>query len=890
MKRYSFAFLCLLLVVARVCVVAQQTGQTPAYKNPSLSVDERVNDLISRMTLKEKISQLAHTADAVPRLGIPEYDWWNEGLHGVARAGNATVFPQAIGMAAMFDEPLMFKIADVISTEFRAKYKANVHADGSTDWYKGLTIWSPNINIFRDPRWGRGQETYGEDPYLTSRLGLAFVKGLQGSDPKYLKTVATPKHYAVHSGPELTRHYVDVPVSKHDMADTYLPAFRATVMDGKAESVMCAYNAVNGEPACANKVLLQDYLRGAWGFKGYVVSDCAAIEDVFTGHKFTKTMEEGAAVSFQVGTDLICGMPPQSRVKLEKEALEKAVQDGIITEAVIDQSLRRLFSARFRLGMFDPPSMNPYDKIGPKDFDTEANRQLALTAAQKSLVLLKNTNSFLPLKKKYNTIAVVGPNADSEDALIGNYAGTPSHPVTILAGIRARFPESKIIYAKGIGLTGPATDPIPTEYLFTDISRKENGLKAEYFTNIKLEGEPVLRRTDKLLNFEWMYEGVPGYPNLVKNFSTRWTGVLVPPKTGEYLIGFTGEDGYRVWLDDKVVVEDWTPHRPASTVTTHISLEAGRVYNVKIEYFQLIRAAEAKLIWSILGEPEKQAAEAVKSADLVLAAMGLSPRIEGEEMKVNAEGFSGGDRTKIDLPAPQQKFLESIHALGKPIVLVLGGGSALAVNWADRNLPAIIQAWYPGGQGGTAVAQLLAGDFSPSGRLPVTFYKSLQELLPFDDYSMANRTYRYFKGDPLYPFGFGLSYTSFGYRNLRVNTGSTPTNGNVSVSVEVANTGQRAGEEVVQLYLSSSAAGAPLRALAGFQRVQLNPGQKKMVSFNIDNRQLSVVDENGKHRVLPGEVKVWVGGGQPVTRPGLARPNGLESHFVITGEAVTLPD
>lgn len=889
MKKAKLVVAGLLCVVVSCWSFAQdKSADNAPYKNPSLPIEKRVDDLISRMTLHEKISQVAHTADAIPRLGVPEYDWWNEGLHGVARAGNATVFPQAIGMAAMFDEPLMHDIADVISTEFRAKYYANLGPDGSARWYRGLTIWSPNINIFRDPRWGRGQETYGEDPFLTSRLGVAFVRGLQGNDPKYLKTVATPKHYAVHSGPESTRHHVNVNVSLHDMNDTYLPAFRATVMDAKAESVMCAYNAINGEPACANKVLLQDYLRGKWAFKGYVVSDCAAIADIFTGHKFTKTMEEGAAVAFQTGNDLICGTPVQDRVRFEREALEKAVQQGIVKEAVIDQALRRLFSARFRLGMFDPQSMVPYSSIKPTEFDTDAHRELALKAARESLVVLKNANDFLPLKQTYKTIAVIGPNADSVDALVGNYNGTPSHPVTIFAGIQKRFTQSSVVYSPGTGLTGPATRVVPSDVLYTDETRKEHGLKGEYFPNVNLEGAAVMTRVDRNIDFAWGDSGVS--PQLLKNYSVRWTGVLVSPETADYQLGFTGEDGYRVWLDGKLVVEDWTAHRPASTLLNKVHLEAGRAYSLKIEYYQVVRLSEARLIW---GSPHawQDAIDAARSADLVVIALGLSPRIEGEEMKVEADGFSMGDRTKIDLPAPQQKLLEEVYALGKPTVLVLMGGSAVAVNWADEKLPAIIEAWYPGGQGGAAVAEALAGDFSPAGRLPVTIYKSVDQLPPFEDYSMAKRTYRYFDGEPLYPFGYGLSYTKFEYRNPRLDRKSAAAGkATVKVTVDVANTGKMDSDEVVQLYVTRpGVAGAPIRALAGFQRVHIPHGQVKTVTFTLADRQLSVVDEKGIRRVTAGPVKVWVGGGQPLARTGLLKPAGVKQQFTITGEA-TLPD
>ena len=746
MKNTTICILSVLCAVLSLPSLAQQTDR-PAYRNPQLPVAARAKDLVSRMTLEEKVSQLGHTADAIPRLGIPQYDWWNEGLHGVARAGTATVFPQAIGMAAMFDEPLMHRIAGVIGTEFRAKYAEKVHPDGSTDWYRGLTVWSPNINIFRDPRWGRGQETYGEDPYLTSRLAVAFITGLQGNDARYLQTVATAKHFAVHSGPESTRHTVDVQASKHDMEDTYLPAFRASIMEAKVGSVMCAYNSLNGQPACANDDLLKTHLRADWGFKGYVVSDCGAVVDIFAGHHYAKTMEEGAADAFRAGTDLICGVPPQQRVKTEKDALEKAVRQGLLPESNLDQALQRLYEARFRLGLFDPPASVPYSKIAAAENDTAAHRQLALQAARESIVLLKNSGALLPLKKTYSTIAVIGPDADNLDALVGNYNGDPSKPVTLLTGIKQRFAPAKVIYAIGTGLTGPAE-----------------------------------------------------------------------------------------------------------------------------------------------GQAEQEAMAAVHQADVVIMALGLSPRIEGEEMRVSLEGFAGGDRTKLDLPAPQEKLLERVCAEGKPVVLVVMGGGAIAVNWADKHVPAILEAWYSGGEGGAAIAEVLAGDYSPSGRLPVTFYSSVDQLPDFSDYSMAKRTYRYFPGEPLYPFGYGLSYTSFSYREPKVEPAQVPANGTVKVSVQVGNTGKVEGDEVVQLYLShAGVAGAPLRELAGIKRVHLKPGEQTTVSFAVANRQLSIVDQAGKRRIVPGSVEVWVGGGQSAVRAGLSKPAGAKTQFTIAGTA-TLPD
>jgi beta-glucosidase len=886
MDRTTIAFLLLpaLLSPAPFCVA--QPRDSPSYKNTNLPFEERARDLVRQMTLEEKISQLGHTSDAIARLDLPEYNWWNEGLHGVARAGVATVFPQTIGMAATFDDALLGRDAEAISTEFRAKYNENRGKDGSSAWYKGLTVWSPNINIFRDPRWGRGQETYGEDPYLTSRMGVAFVKGLQGDDPKYLKTVATPKHFAVHSGPESTRHEVDVQVSRHDMEDTYLPAFRATVMDAGAQSVMCAYNSVNGQPACANQFLLGEQLRDAWKFEGYVVSDCGAIEDISAHHKYRPLQEQGVAAALAAGTDLFCGVPPQNRVQLERTAVLNAVHRGILPESTVDLAVTRTLNARFKLGMFDPEAMVPWSSLGAGANDTPAHRALALQTARESLVLLKNENHLLPLKKNYPKIAVIGPDADSLDALEGNYNGTPSAPVTILAGLRKRFHHSTIRYVEGTGLIGTAVRPVPGSALYTDGTRTHHGLMAEYFANTNLEGEPALRRIDPSLNFVWGFGGVS--PKLTTNYSARWTGMLSPPATGDYIAGFTGQDGYRVWIDGEALVSDWTTHRPSTTQTQPIHLEKGRTYSVKIEYFQTVRSAEAKLVWGMPGREENEAVQAARDADLVIMVLGLSSRVEGEEMKVKADGFAGGDRTAIELPVPQEHLLESVNAVGKPVVLVLTSGSALAVNWANEHVPAIMEAWYPGEAGGTAVAESLAGDFSPAGRLPVTFYKSLEQLPAFEDYSMAGRTYRYFSGDPLYPFGYGLSYAKFEYRQPLVSSKSISADGSVTVSAEVVNRGEMASDEVVQLYLRHEGlAGAALRELRGFERIHLASGQSKRVAFSLRDRDLSVVDTQGKRRIAAGLVQVWIGGGQPSS--DTHKVAGVSTGFKIASEKA-LPD
>jgi len=863
-------------VAALACMSActkQKTGEHPAnlpFRNPALSVEERARDLVGRMTLDEKAHQLGHAAPAIPRLGIPAYNWWSEGLHGVARAGTATVFPQAIGLAATFDEPFLHATAGVIGTEFRAKYVEMRKPDGSTDWYRGLTVWSPNINIFRDPRWGRGQETYGEDPYLTARMGIAFIQGLQGDDPKYLKTVATSKHFAVHSGPESNRHKEDVHPTPHDLEDTYLPAFRATVTEGKVASVMCVYNAVDGIPGCASTMLMDDHARKAWGFQGYVVSDCGAAANIYRedAHHWKPDATEGVAAGINAGMDLICG-DFRNNWTTEPEGIVDAVNKGLLKTEVLDRALVRLFSARIRLGMFDPPANDPYSSITAADNDTPAHREQALKAAQKSLVLLKN-NGLLPLKKEPTRIAVIGPNADSLDALLGNYNGDPSQPVTVLAGLRKRFPNAKVEFVEGTGFIGPITSAVPLSAL--------SSLKVESYDNIQLEGNAAPARDITAADL-WSIPASSG---------VRWTGRITAPESGEYRFGFQSLDGYRVWIDGKLLVDDWGQREFFSLSTGNIALQAGKAYDFRIEAYSKHEAfANAKsalggLTWSLPSQRGDEAVAAARAADLVVFVGGLSPRIEGEEMRVVADGFAGGDRTSLDLPAPQQKLLERVSAAGKPVVLVLMSGSAVSINWADQHVPAIVETWYPGEEGGTAVAGLIAGDFSPAGRLPVTFYKSVDDLPAFEDYSMTKRTYRYFPGEVLYPFGYGLSYTTFRYGSMSLDMpGSTPA-ARADISVEVTNSGKVEGDEVVQLYVSRPGIeGAPLRALKGFKRIHLKPGEKQTVSFALDDRALSTVNAAGVHQVAAGPVKLWVGNGQPTVRPGLPAPVGVNAQFTV---------
>lgn len=854
------------------------------FRNPALPIEQRVNDLVGRMTLEEKVSQMVHTAAAIPRLGIPEYNWWSEGLHGVAREGYATVFPQAIGLAATFDPDLLHREADVIATEFRAKYWERLKEKGYTDWYHGLTVWSPNINIFRDPRWGRGQETYGEDPFLTAEMGTAYVTGLEGNDPKYLKALATPKHFAVHSGPEPTRHEVDVKVSNHDLEDTYLPAFRATVTAG-AGSVMCAYNAIDGKPACAQPMLLQEHLRDDWHFNGYVVSDCGAASDIALHHHYTATLEEGMAAAVKAGMDIICAWPAQ-QIAMERDAVLKAAQTGLLPEADIDRAVKRLFTARMKLGMFDPPEDVPYSKITIAENDTEPHRQLALSAARETLVLLKNSDHILPLGTKYKTIAVIGPNADSVDPLLGNYNGTPSKPVTVLDGIRKRFGDANVIYAQGSGLTGLPVEAVPGDALKDDSGQP--GLTGEYFHGTLRadaagpQQTPVMTRTDADINFAWR-DGAS--PELKEDFSVRWTGTLTAPTTGDYEIGFTGTDAFHFWLDTQLIGQSYYSDTSKTRMKT-LHLEAGHAYPVKIECSQEGSAGVARLVWHEPGE-KKDYTDAVQKADVIVAVLGLAGELEGEEMPISVPGFAGGDRTSIDLPKAQLQLLQDLVASGKPVVVVLMNGSAVGVNWADQHVPAILEAWYPGEEGGQAVAEALAGDFSPGGRLPLTFYKSVSQIPAFDDYNMKGRTYRYFTGEPLYPFGYGLSYTRFEYSGLSFDKNSVGASDDLVASVDVKNSGAIASDEVVQVYLTHPGLkGAPIRALTGFKRVHLNAGESQKVEITIPNRNLSYVDESGARRISPGTIQVWVGGGQPVGRAGLPKIAGVSGSVKITGSAV----
>jgi beta-glucosidase len=826
------------------------------YQNTKLDFETRAADLVSRMTLEEKVGQLTFEASAVEHLGIPPYNWWNECLHGVARAGKATVFPQAIGMAATFDRNVMYRMAEVTSTEARAKYN-DFLGRGKHGIYQGLTFWSPNINIFRDPRWGRGHETYGEDPYLTGEMGVQFIRGLQGDDPRYLKVVATSKHYVVHSGPELLRHEFDAVISDRDFRDTYLPAFKKTVEEGNVHSVMCAFNRYLGEPCCGSIPLEQELLRAELGFKGYIVSDCGAIQDFQTGHHVVENSQEAAVLGVLSGTDLNCGQ--------EYKSLVTAVEEGLITEAEIDVSVRRLMLARMMLGMFDPQNMVPWSGIPLDVVASESHRRVAEEMARKSVVLLKNDNGSLPLSKELLKVAVIGPNADNVDVQYGNYNGTAVDPVSVLDGIRSKLGDrAEVRYALGAphheGL--PYLVPVPEGILFTDREGTDPGLKVRFFNNLDAVGEPLLTRNDPIVDHYW-WDGVPPVEGLEDDhFSAEWTGFMVPRKSGIHAIGVEGKY-FDFIFDGDTLIRFSNIHRPHKTYQK-ISLVAGRAYPVRLVMQDRHGDAPICIHWEEPAQPLLwEALQAAQWADQVVMVMGLTARLEGEEMPgLDLEGLSAGDRTSLDLPEIQRQLIRRIAATGKPVALVLMTGSAVSIGPELEQVDAALHAWYGGEAAGTAVADVLFGDYNPAGRLPVTFYRSVNDLPPFTSYDMVGRTYRYFSGEVLFPFGYGLSYTTFHYDNLILEKQEIAPDESLTVSVEVTNTGKRDGEEVVQLYVRDveSEVKRPLRDLRGFERVMIRAGQTRLVTMEIGPGELAYYDEvEGAYLVEKGTFEIMVG-------------------------------
>ncbi|MCS0632594.1 glycoside hydrolase family 3 C-terminal domain-containing protein [Telluria mixta] len=840
------------MLAAAMPAAAQTTTTSPDARTDA---DARARNLVEKMTLDEKIDQLLNVAPALPRLGIPAYNWWTESLHGALGPLPTTNFPEPIGLAATFDAPLVHKVASAISTEVRALHTLGRQTGHLGRIGTGLDTWSPNINIFRDPRWGRGQETYGEDPYLTAQLGVAFIQGIQGPNPDLPDVVATPKHFAVHSGPESTRHVADVFVSRHDLEDTYLPAFRAAIVDAKAGSIMCAYNRINGQPACGSDLLLKEHLRGAWGFKGYVVSDCDAVTDIDEHHKYAPDPAAAAAVALKAGTDNECNTKTLGDAKGLGERYREAWKRGLISMGDIDTALVRLFSARYRNGDLAGLAQRKPNQTPVNAIDTPTHRDLALQAANKSLVLLKNDGT-LPLKPGVK-VAVIGPLADATRVLRGNYSSTQSAPpVSVVDGLRRVLPQARVTLVPAAASITDG-DPVPTTALRTPDGKP--GLRAEYINGT--DTKPVLVRTEPGLESHALQ-----FKDVADKHKVVWTGALVAPESGMYRLGVTGVKG-ELKVGGKPAVQASTYSQWGEPLKlTDVRLEKGQRYPLRFQA-ETGSTGVPGLFWKrISTAPEQDLKAGTADADVIVAVVGLTSDLEGEEMAIKVEGFAGGDKTSLDLPAEQRALLERAKALGKPLVVVVMNGSAIDLSWAKINAAAILEAWYPGQSGGAAIADVLTGRTDPGGRLPLTFYRSLADLPPFDDYSMQGRTYRYYTGTPVYPFGAGLSYTTFSYAPLRIEpVGGSPENG-IVVTTEVANTGKRDGDEVAQLYLTPPAfEGAPRLALRGFQRVPLKAGERKQVSFTLSPRDLSFVTRDGVRQLTPGQYKLTVGSGQPGT-------------------------
>ncbi|WP_345166091.1 glycoside hydrolase family 3 C-terminal domain-containing protein [Algibacter aquimarinus] len=878
----------LLLVLMLCLTMACKNNNSEVNSNPQnkeqINFNQKAKDLVAQMTLEEKVSQMSYESPAIERLNIPEYNWWNECLHGVGRAGRATVFPQAIGLAAMFDKNQMSKISNIISDEARAKHH-EFASRGKRGIYQGLTYWTPNINIFRDPRWGRGMETYGEDPYLAGELAVRFIKGLQGDDPNYLKLVATAKHFAVHSGPEVDRHRFNAEPSPQDFLNTYSPHFEKVVKEAGVYSIMCAYNSYNGKPCCGNKEL-DNLLREDWGFNGYIVSDCWAIRDFYDegAHEITKDAKEASAMAVKAGTDLNCGN--------SYPALVEAVKDGLITEEELDVSLERLVVARLKLGLFAPEGAVKFEEIPYDVIDSELHRLAALETARKSIVLLKNDNNTLPLnKEKIKKIAVIGSNADDLEVLLGNYNGYPSEPITPLLGFQEKLPNAEVSYAVGCKLAEglPIFEAIPNSVLFTDNSLTKKGLNAEYFDNIALEGSPKYKQIDETVDFVW--RTTPPFEDFsYDSYSVRWTGTLSVEKTGNYALGGEAFSSMKLFLDDKLLMERNDVHHPKK-IYEYVKLEAGKTYKIRFECVQNnTEHSIMRLLWEAPKDNlEKEALSIAKEADVVVLCMGISPLLEGEEMKVKVDGFSGGDRVNTKLPKTQTELIKKIAALGKPTVLVLLNGSALSINWENKNIPAIIEAWYPGQAGGTAIADVIFGDYNPAGRLPVTFYKDINDIPAFSDYDMKGKTYRYFKGDPLFEFGYGLSYTSFKYSNIKMQS-TIEAGDDFTVEIDVENIGGLKGEEVVQLYINNSNADEynPHKTLVAFDRILFESDEKKTLKFKIDKEQLGTVNSDGEKVIQPGSYSLSVGGAQ-ASEDRISRGSVIVKEFTISGDIFQLP-
>lgn len=827
------------LAISTSSICAQTRNED--FWNPDLPMEKRLDDLISKLTLEEKVAQMINSAPAIPRLGIPAYDWWNEALHGIARSPyNTTSFPQAIGLAATWDREAVHQMAVYVSDEGRAVYNEAVREDKSGR-FKGLTFWSPNINIFRDPRWGRGQETYGEDPYLTGEIGSAFVKGIQGNDPEYLKASACAKHYAVHSGPEWNRHVFDAYVSDRDLWETYLPAFEKLVTEAGVTGVMTAYNSFLGQACSTNDVLMTDILFNRWKYQGYVTSDCGGIDDVYMTHKQYEDAASGSAAAVKHGNHCECGS------KGSYLALVEAVNKGLIDEDEIDKAVRKLFEIRMRMGMFDPVDRVPYSDIPLSVLECDKHKEYALEMARKSIVLLKN-DGLLPLdRKSIRKIAVLGPNADNENIMIANYFGYPSEITTVLEGVKAKVgDEVEVVFEKGVNLVD--------EYVFEPLDGSDwfsidghKGFKAEYFQNMEWAGVSPLVRYEERLDYKWGNAAELGH-GIVADFMTAvYRSVFTAPETRTYCFELHADDDASLLIDGK------TPQKTGFINNYHIlEAEAGKTYDIEIRFSQEGDTAELLFDVGYLKNTDYAAvASSVSDADAIVYVGGLSSKLEGEEMSVRIDGFDRGDRTAIELPAVQKKMMQSLLSTGKPVVFVLMTGSAVGLEWENENIPAIINAWYGGQAGGTAVADVLFGDYNPSGKLPVTFYRSVDDLPDFENYDMKGRTYRYFEGKPVYPFGHGLTYTDFKFGKAEVIENE---DGTKELAIKVKNVGQRAGEDVLQLYVSRpDDKDGPIKALKGFTRFSLKPGESTTVTIPFDEETFSIWNqETGRIEPVPG--------------------------------------
>ena len=834
-----------ILLAVTLAMTISMGAQTLPYQNPNLSAEERAADLCARLTLEEKSKLMRNTSPAIPRLGIPQYDWWSEALHGVGRNGFATVFPITMGMAASFDDALLQQVFTAVSDEARAKNNEARRA-GIIKRYQCLSFWTPNINIFRDPRWGRGQETYGEDPYLTTRMGLAVVRGLQGpADSRYRKLDACAKHYAVHSGPEWNRHSFNVEdLPERDLWETYLPAFKALAQEGNVAQFMCAYQRIDGDPCCGNTRYLQQILRDEWKFPGVVVSDCGAISDFFRKghHEVVETPQEATSKAVLSGTDVECGSVYGS--------LPEAVAAGLITEEQVDVSVRRLLKNRFELGDFDDETLVPWKRIGPEVIASKEHKQLALDMARESMVLLQNRNNLLPLSKDMR-IAVLGPNATDSVMMWGNYSGYPTATVTLLQGIQAK--ASDVTYVRGCGYT--RNEALESRY--NEISNADGpGLRATYWNNMDMQGTPVATvQMPQPVNLSNGGATVfaPGVE--LEKFSACYEGTFRPTRTEKVLFQIGADDKARLIVNGDTLVNNWSGRERVVVANKEFEVKAGEEYNIRLEYVQDYAVAILKFDVGCLVKAEGQdILQQVADADVVVFAGGISPALEGEEMKVSEPGFKGGDRTDIELPQAQRDIIALLHQAGKRVVFVNCSGSAIAMVPETQNADAIVQAWYGGEQGGTALADVLFGDYNPSGKLPVTFYRSTADLPDFLDYTMTNRTYRYFRGVPLFPFGHGLSYTTFAYGKPQYKNGK--------LTFTLTNTGQREGTEIVQVYVRRTTdTEGPQKSLKAFSRVTLKAGERQTVTIDLPRERFEGWDaQTNTMRVVPGPYEIMVGG------------------------------